>query len=170
MAHVRHEGPADEAGVRTLNELAFGRTEEANLVDALRRNGGIVLSLVAFRDERIVGHVVFSAVKVETTSGHVVEGVALGPMAVLPELQRTSIGGHLLRLGLAQLSTDGHRFVVVLGHPDYYARFGFEPASSRGLRWAREGHDPSFLAKELAPGGLHGVDGLVRYRPEFDAL
>jgi putative acetyltransferase len=166
---VREETPADVEAIRRVNAAAFGSDSEAKLVDALRDGGGLVLSLVAELEGEVAGHVGFSPVVVTAGSGTEIPGIGLAPMAVAPRHQRTGIGGRLIAEGLRRLRATGHRFCVVLGHSEYYPRHGFVRAGAFGLRWEK-GHDESFFVQELAPGGLEGVSGTVRYRPEFDAV
>jgi putative acetyltransferase len=134
-------------------------------VAALRAAGAATLSLVAEQDGRVAGHALFSPVTV-TGAAAAWSALGLGPVAVLPELQRGGIGDALVRAGLAECRAQGHEVVFVLGHADYYPRFGFRPAASAGLRW-EHGHEESFFVAELAPGALGGREGVVRYRPEF---
>jgi putative acetyltransferase len=167
---VREETRADVAVIHQVNVAAFGTDAEAKLVGTLRDNSALTLSLVAESGGRIVGHIAFSPVVVTTAGGATVEGIGLAPMAVVPELQRTGIGGRLIEEGLRRLRDAGHRFCIVLGHAGYYPRHAFVPAGAHGLRWEKPGHDESFFVQALAPGGLDGVEGTVRYRPEFDAF
>lgn len=163
---IRPEGPGDQRAVRRVNEEAFGGAVEADLVEALRAAGAVTLSLVAEQDDRIVGHILFSPVTIGagTASGH---GLALGPMAVVPDLQRRGIGGRLVEAGLDACRRAGHERVVVVGHPAYYPRFGFVPASRFGLACEFEVPDEVFMALELRAGAYAEVAGTVRYRPEF---
>lgn len=163
---VRPEGPGDEAAIREVNARAFDGPIEAALVDALRANAGVTLSLVAELDGRVVGHILFSPVAIDR-GGLLDEAIGLAPMAVLPEHQRAGIGSRLVREGLAELKRRGARAVIVLGHPAYYPRFGFERASRFGLRWEQPCPDDAFMALELDPGALSAGPGIVRYRPEF---
>lgn len=165
---VRQETPEDEAAVHALNASAFESDAEARLVDALRAGGALTLSLVAVVDGEVVGHIAFSPVVVEA-EGRVMHGIGLAPMAVAPSHQRHGIGGRLIEGGLQRLRAQGHPFCVVLGHPDYYPRHGFVRASLNGLRW-EQGHDEAVFVQALTPEGLSGVSGIVRYRPEFDAV
>ena len=166
---IRREVPGDEAAVHRLNALAFGQPAEAELVDALRDAGAATLSLVAVRGGEVIGHILFSPVTVEPPSAEA-RAVGLAPMAVLPGLQRGGIGSALVRAGLAILRDEGHGVVVVLGHPEYYPRFGFAPGSAFGLRCEYEAPEGVFRVLELRPGALGGRRGLVRYRPEFRAV
>jgi putative acetyltransferase len=164
---VRPEGGADAAAVREVNRLAFGRPEEAALVDALRAGGHARLSLVAEDEGRVVGHVLFSDLVISTPTGRV-EALALAPLAVLPSHQRRGIGSALVREGLRLAAGQGHRIVIVLGHPDYYPRFGFSAKLAEPLASPYAG--PSFMALELVPGALRGVAGEVCYPPPFASV
>lgn len=166
---VRLEEVGDAAAVWRVNAAAFGRAAEAELVDALREGGGVILSLVAEEEGEIAGHILFTPVTIEEERG---EGaaVALGPLAVLPEYQGMGIGSQLVTAGLGMLRAAGHGVVIVLGHPGYYPRFGFVPASRHGIRWDRDVPDNVFMVAELLPGALKGVEGIVHYRPEFDKV
>jgi putative acetyltransferase len=166
---VRTEQPKDVEAVRRVNVLAFGRASEGALVDALRGADGVTLSLVAEVDGQVVGHILFSPVEIDRDGGHDV-AVGLAPMAVLPDHQRHGIGSRLVRAGLERLRGAGHGAVVVLGHPDYYPRFGFTRASRFGLRWEVECPDEAFMALELREGFLGTRPGIIRYRPEFSAV
>ena len=162
----RHEGLQDAAAIRTVNMEAFGRPQEADLVDALRSSGKMTLSLVAVAGERVVGHILFSPVTIESEGG-VVPAVGLGPMAVLPDLQRHGIGSSLIERGLGACRAAGHERVVVLGHPEYYPRFGFVPASRFGVSSEYDVPDEVFMALELRPGAFEDRAGTARYAPEF---
>ena len=163
---VRPEGPGDAEAVRRVNTEAFGQPDEAELVRKLAAAGAALLSLVAEVDGRVVGHILFSPVTIETEGG-TESAVGLAPMAVLPDHQGRGVGGWLIERGLHELRSRGHTAVVVLGHAGYYPRFGFQRASRFGLRCQFECPDEAFMALELRPGALAGVRGLVRYRPEL---
>jgi putative acetyltransferase len=167
MVIVRAEKPEDSEdrlAIRSIQEAAFGRRHEADLVDALRSEGVVLVSLVAELDARIVGHILFSRMSIETTSG-ALPAAALAPMAVLPGHQRRCIGARLVRRGLALLRRRGERVAIVLGHPDYYPRFGF---SSDKARYLESPFPPrAFMAMELSPGALDGIRGRVRYPASF---
>jgi putative acetyltransferase len=162
---VRPETSSDAAAVRRVNELAFGGAEEADLVEALRRANAVTVALVAEAGGEVVGHIMFSAVAIEHPPAQPVAGLA--PMAVLPDHQRSGIGGQLIVSGLAALREAGFGSVVVLGHPTYYPRFGFTPAGVFGLRCEYDVPSDVFMARELTVGGLGGASGLVRYHSAF---
>jgi putative acetyltransferase len=168
-AIVRPERPGDARAIREVNEQAFGRAAEADLVDALRDRGKAVLSLVAVCEERVTGHILFSSVTIES-GGPVTAAVGLGPMAVLPAHQRQGIGSRLVRAGLDACRRAGHAQVVVLGHPAYYPRFGFVPASRQGLYWEHPVPDEAFMVLALRDGAPAGPGGTVRYAPEFGGV
>lgn len=168
MMIIRPEAPGDAAAVRVVNERAFGQPAEADLVDALRRGCDDALSLVA-TDEDVVGHILFTPVLVDGAAPSLA-GMGLAPMSVLPEHQRRGVGSSLVRHGLDALRERGCPFVVVVGHPDYYLRFGFVPASKHGFLSQWQGiPDDVFMALILNPSAMGGVRGVARYRPEFDA-
>ena len=150
--------------VRSINEAAFGRPDEADLIDGLRTDGAVLLSLVAELEQRIVGHILFSRMWIDTSNGPVA-AAALAPMAVLPDHQRRGIGGQLIRHGLGLLRARGERVVIVLGHPGYYPRFGFSNQKARSIE--SPFHPEAFMAAELSPGTLHGIRGKVRYSAAF---
>ncbi len=166
MALIRAERPADIPAIRAVNRLAFGQSEETNLVDALRDEGYVIASLVAEDAGKIVGHILFSRLPIESP-GRVVEAAALAPMAVLPERQRAGIGSALVVAGLAACRNAGIAAVVVLGHPAYYPRFGFSADAARRLRCPVPEAGDAFMALELISGSLDIDDGVVRYAPPF---
>lgn len=158
------EQPHHREPIRRVNEAAFGRPDEADLIDALRAEGAVLLSLVAEADGQIAGHILFSRMSIETPQESV-PAVSLAPMAVPPEFQRRNIGSELVRHGLAQLRQQGERIVIVLGHEHYYPRFGF--SSERARRLASPFPPEAFMALELAEGALDSVHGRVRYATAF---
>jgi putative acetyltransferase len=164
--NIREEQPGDRATVHRINREAFGQDAEADLVDRLRANGKATLSLVAEQDDRIVGHILFSPVTIESAAGTITL-LGLAPMAVLPPHQKQGIGTVLVERALALLKAAGHRGVVVLGHPGYYPRFGFIPASTFGIRCGYDAPDEAFMALELTPDALKGCSGLAKFQPEF---
>ena len=164
---IRDETSDDLDSIRDVNRLAFGQDDEGRLVDALRDGGYVKVSLVAEEAGRVVGHILFSDLPI-VTEGGTVEALALAPMAVIPSHQRRGIGSMLVREGLRTCAEAGHRIVVVLGHPEFYPRFGFSAKMAGRLRSPYSG--PAFMAIELVPGALEGVEGEVRYPPPFEGL
>jgi len=162
MIQIRPEQPDDIAAIRDLNRRAFGQEREGGIVDALRANGGTQLSLVAVDDGRVVGHIVYSPLRISH-----VEGSALGPMAVDPEVQRQGIGTKLVEAGNDRLRRDGGAFVVVVGHPGFYPRFGFRPARPLGITCEWEGPEDVFMILVLNETKMSGATGRAAYRPEF---
>ncbi|MCX6668310.1 MAG: N-acetyltransferase [Methanothrix sp.] len=168
MIVVRKEMPDDIAAIWKINEKAFGQPVEANIVDKLRENCSDLLSLVAVQEEQIVGHILFSPARIEG-EGKRVEGVGLAPMAVLPTFQRHGIGSRLVQEGINMQKNRGSPFVVVLGHPEFYPRFGFQRASDHGIRSQWDGiPDEAFMILLLNPAAMAGTSGTARYRDEFD--
>ncbi len=166
---IRQETASDITAVYLVNEQAFGRPDEANLVNKLRAGNKITLSLVAEENGRIVGHALFSPMTLETESGSC-PIVGLGPVAVVPEMQRQGVGSRLIEMGLDLLRERGETAVIVLGHPSYYPRFGFVRASQFGIRSSYDVPDEAFMALELEDGGLNGRAGVAYYQPEFDGV
>jgi putative acetyltransferase len=161
---VRAETPQDLEAIREVNRQAFGQEDEARIVDALRDGGHARLSLVAEEGGQVVGHILFSDLSIVTQAG-TLHALALAPMAVLPARQRQGIGSGLVREGLRACAEAGHRVVVVVGHPDYYPRFGFSAQLAEQLNSPFTG--PAFMALELVPAALANVTGEVRYPPPF---
>lgn len=168
MIDIREEQPGDADAVRTVNEQAFGQGEEASVVEKIRAHCPNILSLVAVCAGQLIGHILFSPATIETDRGPV-EGMGLAPMAVLPQHQRRGIGSALVRRGLDRLREQACPFVIVLGHPDYYPRFGFERAGVYGLTSQWDGvPDAAFLVLFLDESLKGRVRGIARYRSEFD--
>lgn len=162
VIEIRDEEPGDVERIRDVNRRAFGQEEEGRIVDALRRRQMAQLSLVAADGREIVGHIMFSPV----TVGRVL-GSGLGPMAVLPGHQRRGIGSQLVVAGIERLRYLGCPFVVVLGHPAYYPRFGFRPAAAFGLTCEWDVPPDTFMVYLLGPLASDALRGVARYPAEF---
>ena len=158
------ENTGDRSTVRSVDEAAFRRPDEADLVDRLWSEGVVLASLVAEVRRQIVGHILFSRMSIDTARASI-PAVALAPVAVLPDYQRQGIGGQLIRVGLDLLCGQGEQIVLVLGHPDYYPRFGFSAEMARSL--GSPFPPRAFMAMELVPNALNGVCGKVRYPVAF---
>ena len=170
MLAIRPEMPEDRASIHYVNREAFGRIQEADLVDKLRKRGVLAISLVAVSDTAIVGHIAFSPVEIaseESSFG----ALTLAPVAVLPAHQNRGIGSKLVTAGLEECRRLGHEIVVLAGHPDYYPRFDFIPAYAKGIECEFEIPDEAWMVAELKQGALTGRKGKVRFQPEFkDAI
>jgi putative acetyltransferase len=161
---IREERPEDIEAVREINRLAFGQDAEARLVDRLRADGLVITSLVAVECDRIIGHILFSELPIETDS-IVIRGAALAPMSVEPSHQRHGIGSSLIREGLEECRRCGVAVVMVLGHLDYYPRFGFSVEKAKRVHCRYSG--AHFMALELAPRVLDGILGTAKYPSAF---
>ncbi len=158
---IRPEQPRDIPVIRALVASAFPTDAEAQLVDILRANGKAIYSFVAVNENgEVLGHVLYSPVTTPLPSN----GLGLAPVAVKPEFQNQGIGSQLIRASLAEVKADGYDFVVLLGDPDYYQRFGFQTASTFGLQ-NEYGVDEEFMILNLS--GRELPRGLLRYAEEF---
>ena len=162
---VRTEDESDYLAVRAVNVAAFGTSIEAEIVDALRVAAKPTISLIAETEGAVVGHIMFSPVSIANHAG--VNVMGLGPMAVAPQHQRQGIGSALVRAGLKQCEELGYDAVVVLGHPEYYPRFGFVPALKYAIGCEYDVPADVFMVLELRPGALRAVSGVVRYNKAF---
>lgn len=165
MLVIRSEQPQDVAGIRDVNRTAFDSTVEADIVDALRQRAQPFVSLVAVDGVEIIGHIAFSPVTLESHPDVPIAGLA--PMAVVPARQRRGIGSLLVRAGFDECLQLDFVAVVVLGHAEYYPRFGFVPASTFGLSSEFDVPDDVFMAAELWPAALSARRGVIRYHPAF---
>jgi len=146
---VRAPKPKDFPAIHAVEAAAFGREDEALIVENVRAEGASLVELVAETDGEIVGHVLFSRMTTEPTR----RIAGLGPVGVRPDLQNRGYGEALCQAGIDTLRRMGADAVVVLGHPTYYPRFGFsrEAAAQIASPYA---HLPAFMALELTPGAL----------------
>jgi putative acetyltransferase len=165
---IRPETEGDRAAVRAVNEAAFETRAEADLVEALHSKDMPLISLVAEADGKVVGHILFSPVSL-TEHAHL-KVMGLAPMAVAPDYQRKGIGSALVRQGLTRCKDLGCCAVVVVGHPEFYPRFGFGPADRYALRCEYDVPADVFMVAELEAGALSGVSGLVRYDDAFASV
>jgi putative acetyltransferase len=163
---IRPERADDHGAVRALNASAFASPGEAKLVDRLRREADSVVSLVAEDGGTVVGHIMFTPV---TLSNHPhLRIVGLGPMAVASTHRRRGVGSALVRSGLERCKEMGFGAVFVLGHPDYYPRFGFRPAVNYGLACEYDAPPEAFMVAELQPNHLAAASGTISYHAAFE--
>lgn len=156
----RSDPNSERAGLR--------QPAEASIVDKLRKSCPGLHSLAALAGDEAVGHILFSPAKIEG-SAKTFEGMDLAPMAVLPAWKRQGIGTLLIKRGIEMLKRRSCPFIIVLGHPEYYPRFGFAPASNYGIgsQWVGV-PDEAFMILILDREAMQGVSGVARYRKEFD--
>lgn len=166
---IRLEKPEDQIGIRHINTEAFDTDAEANLIDALRKSGIPLISLVAEQNGELVGHILFSPVTLEADN-YSISIAGLAPMAVAPAFQKREIGSMLVEEGLKYCEKAGYAAVVVLGHPDYYPRFGFIPSVNYGIKSEFDVPAEVFMAKELRKGALADCNGIVKYHKVFNQL
>ncbi len=166
---IRVEQPGDIPHIRDILAHAFGQRAEADLVDQLRADGDVLISLVAVGENgELVGHILFSRLPIEGAKGRVTEATALAPLAVRPEHQRKGVGSALTRAGIRACAARGLAAIIVVGDPKFYQRFGFSAAAARNLGSPYPGD--AFMALELKPGVLAANPGTVRYAAAFGAL
>lgn len=171
MITIRPEKLGDEEQIRNVNVQAFGRDAEARLIELLRGSRFYVegLSLVAEQDNQIIGHIMLSMAML-ISNQEVMPILALAPMAVLPEYQNQGVGTRLVKTGLKRAENSKFPAVVVLGHPEYYPRFGFVRASEKGVYAPFGAPDEVYMVMELTPNALANITGTVRYPPCFDDI
>ncbi len=171
MLIIRSETIEDYDTIFEVNKLAFGQENEARLVENIRQSANFnpQLSLVAVKNSKAVGHILFSEVIIQSQKGDF-WALALAPLAVYPEYQNQGIGTQLVQQGLKQCKTLGYKAVVVIGHPAYYSRFGFSSAKAKGLLSPWSVPDEAFMVLELMPGAMDQISGMVRYSSAFDEV
>lgn len=169
--YVRGEKAADYADIYEINKLAFGREDESRLIEDIRKtkNYEFGFSLVAVKEDKILGHALFSKAFV-VHKGRRFKCLALGPIAVLPEHQRKGIGKALIAEGFERAKEVGFGAVVVLGDPAYYEQFGFKPSTAYKVRCSFAPAPEYFMVKEITRNALRGIIGTVQYAREFLTL
>jgi len=163
---IRCETSDDIPTIHRIKTVAFGRPNEADLVDVLRRNNALTIAPVAVQDGHLDGHIALGSVTITSRTASV-EALGLGPTAVLPDYQRRGIGSQLVEAGLTAYHHTPYGVVVVLGHPHYDPRFGFTPAQPWGIVREHDVPDEACMVKEIQEGALAHTRGMVKYRPEF---
>lgn len=164
MISLREAEPEDYGAIRSILLAAFETSAEADLVEALRAEGCVVLELIAENGDATAGHILYSELPIEAAA-RTVRGAALAPMAVHPAHQRLGIGGALIHMSLAMLAHQGIEAVVVLGHANYYPRFGFSASLAAHLDTPFSG--PNLMAMELEHGVIEGLAARPRYARAF---
>jgi putative acetyltransferase len=166
---IRKERLGDIEQIRAVNIRAFSQTSEADVIDILRKACPEFVSMVAIKDDRLVGHILFTPAVIDAKEKCVV-GMGLAPLAVLPDFQRQGIGSRLMRSGLEVMRLARWPFVLVLGHPGYYPRFGFVPASKYGIiSEYKDVPEEAFMILVADEDALKGIKGIGKYRPEWAA-
>jgi putative acetyltransferase len=167
---IRQEIPADIPAIFEVNYQAFAHYDEARLVNALRdaKVFNPELSLVAVDGDRIIGHIMFPPVTIESPHA-ITPAIALSPLVVHPDYQCLGVGAALIEEGLNVCRTLGHRIVIVIGHPGYYPRYGFRSARAKGIVAPFAVADDVFMVLALDPGALDGIQGMVKYPEAFVA-
>lgn len=150
---IRPERPSDQAPLRALHEAAFGQAQQADLVDALRALGLAQVSLVAEEEGALLGHVLLSRIELES-AGRAISAACLGPIGVIPTRQRQGIGSRLMQASLEGAREQGIAIVVLVGHADYYPRFGFSSGRARSIASPYTKFGDVWMAAELIPGSL----------------
>lgn len=165
---IEPEQKKDYNSITKIHDLAFGQPSEGKMVIALRKNPHYIskLSLVARYNNSIIGHVLFFPIDIKTAS-KTCSTLSLAPMAVHPDFQNKGIGGRLIEKGFEAAIELGFKSVIVVGHPNYYPRFGFKPASKWGISLPFDVPDEAFLAIELENGSLKNCKGLIEYPDEY---
>ena len=169
---IRQEYKDDFKAIDEVNNSAFGQDNEAKLVGLLRNTDAFVpeLSLVAILDNKIVGHILFTKIKIKDSNQNEFDSLALAPLAVRPEYQRKGIGAQLIQSGLEKARELNFKSVIVLGHEHYYPKFGFAPADQWNIKAPFDVPDNVFMGLELIENGLKNVSGTVQYPKEFDTV
>jgi putative acetyltransferase len=166
--NIRAEKKEDIPHIFAVNAAAFSSDSEARLVDTLREKKAPMISLIAEEEGRIIGHILFTPVALLDKEHPPLAG--LGPMAVHPDYQRKGVGGHLVDAGLKRCRKEGYRAVVVLGHADYYPRFGFVPSVAYGIDSNYDVQPEIFMIKVLVREGLKNVQGTICYNDLFNEV
>ena len=165
---IRKEEEKDHKQIHEVNKLAFQQENESNLIEKIRKSENFVpeLSIVAEINNRIVGHILFSKIKIMGDSDY--ESLALAPVAVIPEFQKRGIGSELVKIGIDKAKELGFDSIIVLGHKEYYPKFGFQRASKWDIKCPFEVPDEVFMAIELTEKAFEGKAGTVKYPDEFN--
>jgi predicted N-acetyltransferase YhbS len=165
---IETETEGDYEKIARLHAIAFNGDGEAKLVEKLRRTPRYIreLSLVAKYRNAIIGHVLFYPIKIKTCR-NMCDSLALAPISVIPRFQNRKVGSKLIKEGLEKARKLGFKSVIVVGHPNYYPRFGFEKASKYGISASLDVPDDALFAMELEKDGLKDCSGTIEYPSEY---
>lgn len=168
---IRQERPVDFPYIFSIHELAFDRIDEANLVNSLRKSDRFIpeLALVAESDGEIIGHIVYTKIEIHQRQERF-ESIALAPLSVRPDVQKSGVGSLLMRTSLSLATELNYSSVIVLGHEHYYPKFGFMPTERWGIKTQFDVPASCLMGLELQPGALEHVSGIITYAPEFSAI
>ena len=169
---IRSEIKEDLKAIYDLNKEAFGQPNESNLIDLLRLGESFIseLSLVAIIENKIVGHILFTKIKIINSNNLEFDSLALAPMAVAKKLQKQGIGSNLILAGLKKAKELGYKSVIVLGHKDYYPKFGFESTKKWNIKAPFDVPEEVFMGIELVQNAFKGISGIVKYPKEFELV
>ena len=169
MFEIRPERPGDEEAIAEITRRAFNGEEEVGIIEGIRDSEYFIpeLSLVAESEGRIVGHIMFSIITLVRFDRPADKILSLAPMAVEPESQNSGIGSALVETGMDKARELGHTFIIVVGHPGYYPRFGFRQARELGFDVGMEVPNEAFMVAVLQPDALHDLGGMVQFSPPF---
>lgn len=166
---IRDEKPSDIEKIWEVNVEAFETKAEAILVNTLRDSGCPFISLVAETETKVVGHILFTAVELSGNKNKL-KILGLAPMAVLSQYQNKGIGSKLVETGLERCKSLGYDAVVVLGHPNYYPKFGFVSSVKYGIKSEYNVSDEVFMILELTPDSLKHHEGVIKYHEAFNSV
>jgi putative acetyltransferase len=171
MIVIRPEQKEDIERIKEINDLAFNGLNESKLIAGVRDSEYFIpeLSLVAVNENQVIGHILFSIISIETEDGHV-PTIGLAPMAVHPDFQNQGIGSYLVSEGIQRCKGLNYEHVFVLGHPNFYPKFGFIPSTVKGIRSPFPVPDEVFMVNEIREGSLTDISGKIVYPPAFDSV
>lgn len=171
ILEIRPERKEEYPTVYNIVKLAFQSDEEPKLIEAIRKLENFIpeLSIVAMKNYTIVGHILFSPIIIVTKTNDI-PALTLAPLSVHPDYQNIGIGSKLVKYGLEECKRLGHEISVVVGHPNYYPKFGFSPAREKGLESPFPVPDEAFMVVGLIEGALDGIEGTVKYSSAFDEI
>ncbi len=163
--NIREEIPSDYVAIREVNFQAFNKDKEPQIVEDLRANGNMVLSLVAEKDNQIVGHIVLSRMMIKKEDGTQVKVLAMGPVAVLPTVQKQGVGSQMIKESIRLATERGESAILLLGHKEYYPKFGFSPSLVVGIE--HPFNKENFMGVELIKDSLKDLKGRMKYSKAF---